>query len=46
MKNYVNEKIIFKYNLIGLILEGIVVNEINVATGISDSYIRITLGLL
>ena len=44
MKNYVNEKIIFKYNLIGLILEGIVVNEINVATGISDSYIRITLG--
>ena len=46
MKNYINEKIIFKYNLIGLILEGIVVSEINVATGVTDNYFLINIGSL
>ena len=34
MKNYINEKVIFKYNLMGLVLEGFVISEINVATGV------------
>ena len=46
MKNYMNEKIIFKYNLIGLILEGFVISEINVATGVTDNYFKINIGSL
>ena len=44
MKNYKNEKIIYKYNLIGLNLEGSTVSEINVANGESDNFVRLTSG--
>ena len=46
MKNFEKEKILFKYNLIGLILEGIIVSKIDVSTGISDNYIKVTLGFI
>ena len=44
MKNYMTEKVIFKYNLIGLILEGIAVSEIHVATGVTENYLKLTFG--
>ena len=46
MKNYINEKVIFKYNLMGLVLEGFVISEINVATGVTDNYFKIYVGSL
>ena len=46
MKNYEKEKVLFKYNLIGLILEGIVVSKIDVSTGICDNYLKLTLGFI
>ena len=42
--NFENEKIIFKYNLIGLILEGIVVSKIDVSTGVVDNYLNLIFG--
>ena len=46
MKNFEKEKVLFKYNLIGLILEGIVVSKIDVSTGVTDNYLKLTLGFL
>ena len=46
MKNSEKEKILFKYNLIGLILEGIVVSKITVSTGKIDNYLKLTLGFI
>ena len=46
MKNYVTEKVIYKYNLIGLILEGFVVSEINVETGVTNNYVKLVFGSL
>ena len=46
MKNFEKEKVLFKYNLIGLILEGIIVTKIYVSSGVSDSYIKFTIGFI
>ena len=46
MKNIENEKILFKYNLIGLILEGIVISKIDVSNGMSTSYLKLTFGFI
>ena len=46
LKNFEKEKIIFKYNLIGLILEGVVVSKITVSTGVTDNYFKLTLGFI
>ena len=46
MKNIENEKILFKYNLIGLILEGIVVSKIDVSNGKCTSYLKLTFGFI
>ena len=46
LKNFEKEKIIFKYNLIGLVLEGTAVSKIDVATGIIDNYFKLTLGFI
>ena len=46
MKNSEKEKILFKYNLIGLILEGIVVSKITVSTRKIDNYLKLTLGFI
>lgn len=46
MKNFEYEKILFKYNLIGLILEGIVVSKIDVSTGETNNYLKLTFGFI
>jgi len=46
MKNFVKEKILFKYNLIGLILEGIIVTNIDVSSGVTKNYFKLTLGFI
>ena len=46
MKNFEKEKVLFKYNLIGLILEGIVVSKIDVSTGKCDNYFKMTIGFI
>ena len=46
MKNYQFERILFKYDLIGLIMEGFAINEINVATGVTVNYIKLIFGSL
>ena len=46
LKNFEKEKVIFKYNLIGLILEGLVVSKIDVSTGVTDSYFKLILGFV
>ena len=46
LKNFEKEKVIFKYNLIGLILEGVVVSKITVSTGVTDNYFKLTLGFI
>ena len=46
MKNFEKEKVLFKYNLIGLILEGIVVTKIDVSTGKSDNYFKMIIGFI
>ena len=46
IKNFEKEKVIFKYNLIGLILEGTVVTKIDVSTGRNENYFKLTLGFI
>ena len=46
LKNFEKEKIIFKYNLFGFILEGITVSKLNISTGITDNYFKLTLGYI
>ena len=46
MKNFEKEKVLFKYNLIGLALEGVVVSKIDVATGVTKNYFKLTLGFI
>ena len=46
LKNFEKEKILFKYNLIGLVLEGITVSKIEVSTGIIENYFKLTLGFI
>ena len=45
-KNFDNEKILYKYNLMGLVLEGIVVSKNSVSTGVSENYIKVTFGFV
>ena len=46
IKNFEKEKVIFKYNLIGLILEGTIVTKIDVSTGRNENYFKLTLGFI
>ena len=46
MKNIETEKILFKYNIIGLIIEGVVISKIDISTGICTSYLKIILGYI
>ena len=46
MKNFVQEKVLFKYNLIGLILEGIIVSKVDVSKGTTDNYFKLNIGFI
>ena len=46
LKNFEKEKVIFKYNLIGIILEGTIVTKIEVSTGKTENYFKLTLGFI
>ena len=46
LKNFEKEKVIFKYNFIGLVLAGVVVSKVDVSKGVTDSYFKLTIGFI
>ena len=46
LKNFETKKEIYKYNILGLKMEGIIISEIQIASGIVKNYCRIIFGFI